>query len=104
MRKSDKKIDNQIRLALTRVCHTALDQFDGFQWLTHRVDYQAFPKSLQVICVFQTNEAVRQHRALNENRQLSTLVQRSLRDVGVAILPSRITYDSEENGANGKYC
>ena len=35
MRKSDKKIENQLRLTLTDVCETALKRFNGFEWLTH---------------------------------------------------------------------
>ena len=56
MRKSDKKLDNQLRLVLTDVCETALKEVEGFQWLTHVVNYSNFPQSLRVVCVFDTNE------------------------------------------------
>jgi len=49
MRKTDKKLDNQLIKLLTEVCETALEDFSGFQWLTHIVDYSNFPKSLKVI-------------------------------------------------------
>ena len=56
MRKTDKKMDNQLRHVLTEVCEVALKDINGFQWLTHVVNYSNFPKSLQVVCVFDTNE------------------------------------------------
>ena len=39
MRKTDKKIDNNLRIVLTEVCEIALKEVTGFQWLTHLVDY-----------------------------------------------------------------
>jgi len=46
MRKTDKKRDNTLRLALTEVCDIALKDIAGFQWLTHCVNYSNFPQSL----------------------------------------------------------
>ena len=40
MRKSDKKFDNAIRKALIDVCEQAQRSFDGFQWLTHNINYE----------------------------------------------------------------
>ncbi len=34
MRKSDKKIENQIRDVLTDVCEDTLKSYDGFLWVT----------------------------------------------------------------------
>ncbi|AHG40624.1 hypothetical protein N018_10355 [Pseudomonas syringae CC1557] len=39
---------------LTQACETAKSEMPGFCWLTHEVDYAAFPASLQVIWVFDT--------------------------------------------------
>ena len=47
MRKTDKKIDNQLRLVLTEACEVALKDIDGFQWLTHLVNYANFPALIQ---------------------------------------------------------
>ncbi|MBJ7549647.1 Fis family transcriptional regulator [Marinomonas ostreistagni] len=57
MRKTDKKRDNLIRQTLTEVCDGLLKQNLGFAWLTHTVDYNAFPQSLKVIVIFETDEA-----------------------------------------------
>ncbi|WP_305811974.1 hypothetical protein [Photobacterium leiognathi] len=40
MRKMDKKRDNTIVAALTQVCHTAQEEDNGFQWLTHTVNFR----------------------------------------------------------------
>ena len=56
MRKTDKKIDKQLRETLTQVCDTALKDYCGFEWLTHTVNYSDFPSSLHITCVFDTNE------------------------------------------------
>ena len=45
MRKTDKKLENTLIAALTEVCEAALEAFDGFQWLTHFVNYSHFPSS-----------------------------------------------------------
>jgi len=99
MRKTDKKIDNQIRAALTDVCDTALEEFDGFQWLTHLVNYSNFPKSLRVVCVFDTNENLDSFMATTNSDILSTLMQKKLLGVDVTIndMASHIHYDTEEN-------
>lgn len=49
MRKTDKKIENNIRISLTKVCEQALKEVDGFLWLTHTVNYSKFPESLQIL-------------------------------------------------------
>ena len=45
MRKSDKKIENQIRDVLTDVCEDTLKGYDGFLWVTHTVNFSSFPQS-----------------------------------------------------------
>jgi hypothetical protein len=62
MKKSDKKIENTLRMALTQVCEQALHEVAGFKWLTHKInndDYRQghFPASLSVECTFDTNES-----------------------------------------------
>lgn len=52
MRKTDKKRDNTIASVLTQVCHLAQEKDQGFQWLTHKVNYKDFPGSLTVTCVY----------------------------------------------------
>ena len=99
MRKSDKKMDNQLRITLTDVCELALKDFTGFQWLTHLANYSKFPESLKVICIFDTNDNLSSFIAKNNHHELSTLIQKSLFNIGVSIksIDNHIAYDSEED-------
>jgi hypothetical protein len=99
MRKTDKKIDNQIRLALTDVCEIALKEVDGFQWLTHVVNYSNFPKSLKVVCVFDTNENLSFFMSQKNKMALTSLIQAKLHEVDVNVknVTDHIFYDTEQN-------
>jgi hypothetical protein len=99
MRKTDKKIDNQICAVLTDVCETALEKFEGFEWLTHLVNYSSFPKSLKVVCVFDTNDNLASFMTDDNIHVLSKLMQKKLFSIGVNIgdMTSHIQFDTEQN-------
>ncbi|MEZ8143502.1 Fis family transcriptional regulator [Enterovibrio norvegicus FF-33] len=97
MRKTDKKLDNQIREVLTNVCDTALQELAGFQWLTHLVDYSNFPKSLKVVCVFDTNSSLNDFEQSNHFQRFNALIQKSLTGAGINVGTNFIAYDTEEN-------
>ncbi|MGJ8693481.1 MAG: Fis family transcriptional regulator [Thalassotalea sp.] len=99
MRKSDKKIDNQLRLALTDVCETALKDFIGFEWLTHVVNYDNFPKTLKIVCVFDTNEHLTSFTVNNQHLKLNALIADKLNGLGIKLnnIAQHISYDSEED-------
>lgn len=99
MRKTDKKIDNQLRLVLTDVCEISLKKIDGFQWLTHLVDYSSFPKSLMVICIFDTNAKLEYFQTTASQKELESLIKSKLLEIGVKVnnVYDHITYDSEES-------
>lgn len=108
MRKSDKKTENQLRITLTSVCDSALKAFDGFKWLTHVVNYEKFPQSLQIVCVFDTNSNVSTFVEKNNARVLDSLIQAKLFEIGISLknITNHITYDTEENCEkyhNGKW-
>ena len=95
MKKTDKKLDNAVRSALTDACEELLSYRDGFQWLTHFADYQRFPDSLQVVCVYDTNT---QLKTANISRARS-VVGEKLELIGVRVKADRrcIRFDTEEN-------
>lgn len=95
MRKTDKKTGNTLRALLTEVCEIALVRNDGFQWLTHRVNYDHFPDSLSVICVYDTNDQLAQA----DVETLRSLVQQKLASMGIRIKDTHrhIRFDTEEN-------
>ncbi len=99
MRKTDKKIENQLRQALTDVCETALKQIVGFQWLTHLVNYSDFPKSLKVVCIFDTNANLENYLQSNNNQELLLRIESELKKVNVNFknISRHILYDTEAN-------
>jgi hypothetical protein len=108
MRKSDKKIENNIRITLTEVCETALKNFNGFEWLTHVVNYSNFPASLKVICVFDSNDNLSSFINSNSCKELNLLIQKKFFDMGISYksITNHISYDTEENCKkhnNGKW-
>ena len=101
MRKSDKKIDNQLIKLLTEVCDLSLKSIAGFQWLTHTANYDNFPKSLQITCVFDTNESLITYQE-EDNNALLSFIQSKLSSAGIKLknISAHIRYDSEENCLN----
>ncbi|ABM03506.1 putative transcriptional regulator, fis family protein [Psychromonas ingrahamii 37] len=99
MRKTDKKLDNQLRVALTEVCEYALKEVAGFQWVTHLVNYAHFPKSLKVVCVFDSNENLHRFMATASNHELNRLIQKKLFGIGINIssISDHVLYDTEDN-------
>lgn len=99
MRKTDKKIDNQLRLVLTDVCETAFKEIHGFVWLTHIVNYSNFPESLQIVCVFDTNEQLATFMAHSNQKLFTSLTHSKLNGMGVKFksMSDHILYDTEEN-------
>ena len=98
MRKSDKKLDNQIIKALTKVCHIALDEVEGFVWLTHTVNFQQFPDSLQVTCMFKDEQWLANYIKSPASQGLATLVEKHLADIGIKLnrINKQVVLDSEE--------
>ncbi|MFA0996022.1 MULTISPECIES: hypothetical protein [Pseudomonas syringae group] len=53
-KREQARTERQLVTSLTQACETAKSEMPGFCWLTHDVDYAAFPASLQVVWVFDT--------------------------------------------------
>jgi len=99
MKKSDKKIDNILRLALTEVCETALEFVPGFQWLTHVVKFPAFPDSLLIVCVFETNLELDEAKCSGQVDHFARLIDEKFHALGIVLKQTKqhIRFDSEEN-------
>ncbi|MFT5653310.1 MAG: hypothetical protein ACI8UC_001575 [Psychromonas sp.] len=102
MRKTDKKLDNQIRLALTELCESELKEVAGFEWLTHLVNYAHFPKSLKVVCVFDSNENLQRFMATVSHHELNSLIHKKLFEIGIKVnnITDHLSYDTQENCYN----
>lgn len=85
MKKSDKKIENAIRESLTEVCEVALKDIDGFQWITHLVNFNHFPKSLSVVCVFGSDEAIARVLSDDNGEYMYLLIKERLGAVNIHI-------------------
>ncbi|WP_440875965.1 Fis family transcriptional regulator [Thalassotalea sp. PLHSN55] len=102
MRKSDKKLDNQLTKALTQVCESALKDINGFNWLTHLVNYNNFPKSLKIVCVFDSDESLKNylHSSAKETIQSAINAQFKCLDIKLSNIKAHILYDTEEQCLN----
>lgn len=100
MKKTDKKIENQIISVLTEACTIAIERYDGFQWLTHFVNYRDFPGSLTVLCMFEKNEHLSILSDTDDGELFRKLIQSKLASIGVDLRNTRrsIRFDSQENG------
>lgn len=85
MHKAQKKIDNNVRKALTQACDSALEHITGFKWLTHFAQWDNFPASLRVVCVFETHAAMETAVSREQDLQLRSIIQSNLLKVGINI-------------------
>lgn len=99
MRKSDKKLDNDIRKQLTEVCEQKLKTIDGFEWLTHTVNYSNFPASLRIFCVFDTNVQLQAFAASADKDKITEAITKALSSLKIKLPPRNklVNFDSEEN-------
>lgn len=98
MTKTEKKIESAICESLTEVCEIALDEVAGFKWLTHQVNYHDFPRSLVVVCVFDTNEELASAQNSHHDEYLCQLIQNKLSAIGIPVkdIRQRVNFDTEE--------
>lgn len=105
MRKSDKKLENQLRITLTEVCEASLKEDTGFQWLTHTVDYQRFPDSLQITCMFDTPENLAGFLKSAHKAALTELIRDKLDSVGIRLKKpeKQVVFDIECDENKGEW-
>lgn len=91
--KTEKKIDNNVRLALTSACEQFLEDVPGFQWLTHQANYTNFPASLLITCVFDTDES----QQCADASVIHKLIRSKLLKIGVKLKAPKqqVIFDSE---------
>ncbi len=99
MRKSDKKTEKRLIGALKACCSTALEQVEGFLWLTHFANYDSFPASLSIVCVFDTNDNRSRMYASNKQAYIYSLIDANLQAVGIKLkdIAARVSFDTEED-------
>lgn len=99
MKKTDKKIENAIRESLTEVCEIALKDIDGFKWITHLVNYSNLPKSLSVVCIFDSDEAISSIVRSGQDEYLCLLIKQRLGAVNIHIKDTNkhVSFKTEES-------
>jgi len=103
MRKSDKKLDNQLCRILTEACETLQEKQPGFVWLTHQADYKRFPESLMITCVFDTVDSQQQALQPESQQLVGQILQQNLSEMGLYILHihKHFQLDNEEQPRTG---
>jgi hypothetical protein len=98
MKKTDKKIEKALRQALTDVCEIALEQVAGFRWLTHVVNYNRFPDSLLIVCVFQADSELSSALVAHQDDFLRSLIREKLSGTGIYIkdIAQHVKFDTEQ--------
>ncbi|MEP0071552.1 MAG: Fis family transcriptional regulator [Marinomonas sp.] len=98
MKKSDKKLEKGLREALTRICDEALESVPGFVWITHLVNFNRFPDSLKVVCVFETDDGLSNACKAKHDERLRHVIANELKTVGVTLKNQnrQVVFDTEE--------
>lgn len=99
MNKSEiKRLDKQLVRHLTRACELAKSELAGFQWLTHQLDARAFPDSLQVVWVFDTDAHLAQALRAGGEQTMRGLTEEALDAAGVKLdaIDQYVDFDSEQ--------
>lgn len=93
------RIERYLVASLTEACETAKSEINGFDWLTHTVDYAAFPQSLRVTWVFDTRANKDLALATGADQRMRELTAAALHEADIAPLPiSRcVHFDCEED-------
>ncbi|MGY2258813.1 hypothetical protein [Pseudomonas sp. SDO55104_S430] len=94
-------MERELSRALTWACELAKSEIVGFEWLTHRVDYQRFPDSLIVTWVFQGESDLKTAVAGQAKARMHELTQAALEDIGITVtdIAAHVEFDSEERCA-----
>lgn len=91
-------MERLLAATLTQACEAAKAEIIGFSWLTHEVDYAAFPASLVVAWIFDTQAHKEQALAAGQGARMIELTACALGEAGVHLEPlaSHVFFDSEE--------
>jgi hypothetical protein len=91
-------IERELVRALTRACETAKCEIPGFEWLTHRVDFNQFPASLRVTWVFDSDASMNAAIGSQDKHRMEALALAAFEDVGIAVAnaAAHVQFDSQE--------
>lgn len=98
VKKTIKKLENNLVQALTKACEDAKMQSHGFEWLTHTADYANFPASLHVRCIYDTDASLLSAQNSAQDVDIVKLIHAALLKAGILLKkPTRhVTFDTEQ--------
>jgi hypothetical protein len=91
-------IERELTRALTDACESAKFDIDGFEWLTHRVDYTHFPSSLVVTWVFDNDAHMKAAMGGQVKGRMLDLTLNAFEDIGIVVAnaAAHVEFDSQE--------
>lgn len=91
-------LDRRLIQTLTEACESAKAEIQGFEWLTHRVDYARLPASLRVIWVFDSEASRLAALAAGQGQRMVDFTAMALAEAGLrlAAVDQHVVFDSEE--------
>lgn len=94
-------MERELARALTRACESAKGQILGFEWLTHRVNYDSFPDSLIVTWVFDSESHLTAALCSHDQAWMHDLTQAAFEDIGISVadITRHLEFDCEERCA-----
>lgn len=97
-KREQAKTERRLVATLTEACEMAKAHIVGFEWLTHEVDYSAFPGSLRVIWIFDTQTSQDQALASGKRELMVELTAQALTDADVTLkaIVKHVQFDNEE--------
>ncbi len=97
MKKTDKKRERSIVKGLTRVCEVTKNEIGGFEWLTHTIDYDYFPNSLMVHCIFTSVASIKQVIDSDQDETIFKLIRDELVliDINFKDISNHVTFDTK---------
>jgi hypothetical protein len=101
MKKLSKKLEQHVINTLTLICENAKNDIDGFEWVTHTANYDNFPNSLNITCVFSTRLSLSKARTTGQIKALVGDIDMRLSKLGIILKsPTKhIHFDTEQAGA-----
>jgi hypothetical protein len=98
MKKTVKKLDNNVVKALTIVCEHAKQDIVGFEWLTHSANYANFPGSLVITCVLNQSDSLNLMLVSEQDKELRKQIQKQLLKAGILLKDARhhVFFDTEQ--------
>ncbi|MBI6563179.1 hypothetical protein YA0745_23985 [Pseudomonas synxantha] len=92
------RIERRLIATLTEACEIAKAEIPGFDWLTHTVDYRAFPQSLRVTWVFDSRASKEHALSTGADARMRELTAAALDAAGVQVthMARCVSFDSEE--------